>query len=388
MKKILVLGGGISGLEAAIKLQSFGSYDVTLLSNRDFAYLYPAAIWIPTGEKSFADACIPLSETSKTHGFSFKVVNVTGISSKENKVLLEDGEIAYDYLVLAHGAGKVALPGMEHTNTICGKPEDALVLKEKLDALIRNGGGKIAIGVGVNLIDKPANRGGPSVELLLNIHHYLKKMKVRDKFELAFFSAAVNPMINLGETLAKLLFAAFKQCNAKTFCGTPIQEFVADGVIFEGGETLAADIIMFTPGLNGHPLLKNTDLPLNDSGFVKVNKDCQVQGTNNVFAIGDVAAVEGPDWLVRFAPLAEHMAMAAASNIHALETGSKERKHYTDHLWVGGLLDGGNGAGFVYKNDARTIILPLPIIGHWLKKRFLVYWKNTRMGKTPRIMNM
>lgn len=388
MKKVLILGGGISGLEAAIKLQSFGSYDVTLISNRDFAYLYPAAIWIPTGEKSFDDACIPLRETSAAHGFAFRIANVSGISSKENKLLLEDGEIAYDYLVLANGAGKVALPGMEHTNTVCGKPEDVLILKEKLDALIREGRGRIAIGVGCNLTDKPANRGGPSVEVLLNIHHYLSKLKVRDKFELTFFSAAVNPMINLGETLAKLLFAAFKQCNTKTFCGTPIKEFVKGGVIFEDGNELVADLIMFTPGLNGHPLLQKTDLPLNASGFVKINKDCLVQGTNNVFAVGDVAAVEGPDWLVRFAPLAENMGIASACNIHAMETGNTTRKYYTDHLWVGGLLDGGNGAGFVYKNDARTIILPLPILGHWLKKRFLGYWKNSRMGKTARIMNL
>lgn len=91
---------------------------------------------------------------------------------------------------------------------------------------------------------------------------------------------------------------------------------------------------------------------------------------------------------MRFAPLAENMGIASACNIHAMETGNTTRKYYTDHLWVGGLLDGGNGAGFVYKNDARTIILPLPILGHWLKKRFLGYWKNSRMGKTARIMNL
>lgn len=387
MKKVLVLGSGIGGLEAAIKLQGYGHFDVTLISARDYAYIYPYAIWIPTGEVPFEDACIPLEKASKAHGFNLKVSAATGISSKENKVILEDGELKYDYLVIAVGAGKVSLPGMEHTDMVCGKPEDAVKLKEKIDSLLSNGGGKIAIGVGQNLIDRPANRPGPSVEVLLNLHNYLKKLKVREKFELSFFSAAENPA-NLGETFGKLLLAAFKRSDTEFYRGTKIKEFVKEGVIFEDGKKLEADIIVFTPALNGHPLLKNSDLPLNDSGFVKIEKDCQVTNTKNVFAVGDVSAVEGPSWVVRLAPLAESMGKAVAHNINAIEKDIKEKKYYTDNLWVGGLMDGGNGAGFVYKNDARTIILPLPIIGHWLKKRFLAYWKSTRMGEKRRIMDM
>jgi len=46
-KKVLILGGGIAGVEAAIQLRKKG-FEVSLISNRDFLYVYPISIWIPT----------------------------------------------------------------------------------------------------------------------------------------------------------------------------------------------------------------------------------------------------------------------------------------------------------------------------------------------------
>ena len=45
-KKVLVLGGGFAGLEAAIFLRK-EEYDVTLVSERDYFYIYPTSIWVP-----------------------------------------------------------------------------------------------------------------------------------------------------------------------------------------------------------------------------------------------------------------------------------------------------------------------------------------------------
>ena len=47
-KSVLVLGGGFAGVESAIFLRKNGM-DVTLVSDRDYFYIYPTSIWIPTG---------------------------------------------------------------------------------------------------------------------------------------------------------------------------------------------------------------------------------------------------------------------------------------------------------------------------------------------------
>jgi len=67
--KILILGGGFAGLEAAIKLRKY-KHEVTLISERDYMFIYPVSIWIPVGKRSFEDTKLSLSEMSKIHGFN------------------------------------------------------------------------------------------------------------------------------------------------------------------------------------------------------------------------------------------------------------------------------------------------------------------------------
>jgi len=42
MKRVLVLGGGFAGVEAAIYLRK-NDLDVTLVSDRDYFYIYPTS---------------------------------------------------------------------------------------------------------------------------------------------------------------------------------------------------------------------------------------------------------------------------------------------------------------------------------------------------------
>ena len=57
-----------------------------------------------------------------------------------------------------------------------------------------------------------------------------------------------------------------------------------------------------------------------------------MEGTTNVYAAGDVAALEGPDWRAKQGHTAEVMARNAAFNIVASEAGRPERKGYQAHL--------------------------------------------------------
>ncbi|MCD6212008.1 MAG: FAD-dependent oxidoreductase, partial [Sulfurovum sp.] len=188
-KKVLVLGGGFAGVEAAIYLRK-QELDVTLVSDRDYFYIYPTSIWIPTGEVTKEDVSVPLDKLAFAHGFKVIVDPITKIEAKAKKITLESGRILdeYDYIVVALGQGKIQLSGMEHTLSICGKPEEATELYERLDALMLKGSGKIAMGFGGNAKDPSAVRGGPAFEVLFNVDTYLKRKGIRDNFELTFFA--------------------------------------------------------------------------------------------------------------------------------------------------------------------------------------------------------
>ena len=388
MKKVLILGGGFAGVQTAIELQKSKLFEVTLVSDRDYLFLYPISIWIPVRTNKFEDVKVPLEKIQRKHPFHLVIDKVISIQASKNQVICESQVLGYDYLVVAFGADKMQHKGISNTLTICGKPEQTLQLRDKLDALIEKGTGKIAIGFGGNPKDKSAVRGGPAFELIFNIHHYLKKKGLRDKFELTMFAPMEQPGARMGKNAMKAIQTLFGKQNIQKRFGKKITEFAEDGVIFEDASKLEADLIMFIAGAKGSAILTDSDLTLSEAGFVKINNYNQVAEFPNVFAIGDAAAYEGPEWTARQGHIAEIMGRNAAHNILQIENGKTDFKGYQEHLNILCIMDMGNGAAFVYRDNRKEIMIPMPIFGHWMKQAWGIYSKLTKLGKIPRIPGM
>lgn len=386
MKKVVVLGGGFAGVQTAIDLQKSGLVDVTLVSDRDFLFLYPISIWIPVRKKTFDEVKLPLADIQKKHPFKLFIDKVTGIRAANNEVVCEHQLLQYDYLVVAIGSDKMPHKGIENTVTICGKPQQTVELRDKLDNLIRKGSGKIAIGFGGNPKDKSTVRGGPGFELIFNIHHYLSKKGIRKNFELTMFAPMEEPGARMGKKAMKAIHSMFAQQKLNKHFGKKITEFVEDGVLFEDGSKLQSDLTMFIAAGTGSAVLKNTDLPLSEAGFVKINNFNQVPEFPNVFAIGDAAAFEGPEWTAKQGHIAEMMGKNVAYNIVQMEKGKHDFKGYQEHLNILCIMDMGNGAAFVYRDDKKEIMIPMPIVGHWLKQAWGIYAIWSKTGKLPRIL--
>ena len=388
MKKVVVLGGGFAGVQTAIELQKSKQFEVTLVSDRDYLFLYPISIWIPVRVNTFEDAKVSLAKIQRKFPFKLIVDKVTRINAANNHVICQTQVLSYDYLVVAFGADKMQQKGITNTLTICGKPEQTLELRDKLDSLIQNGTGKIAIGFGGNPKDKSAVRGGPAFEMMFNIHQYLKKKGLRDSFELTMFAPMEEPGARMGKGAMKAIHTLFAQQNIQKRFGKKITEFVEDGVIFEDESKLEADLIMFIAGATGSAILKDSDLVLSKAGFVKINNYNQAVEFQNVFAIGDAAAYEGPDWAARQGHIAEMMGRNAAHNILQIEKGKTDFKGYQEHLNILCIMDMGNGATFVYRNNKKEILITMPVFGHWVKQAWGIYSKMTKVGKFPRIPGM
>ncbi len=395
MKKVLVLGGGFAGVEAAIFLRK-EHFDVTLISERDFFYIYPTSIWVPVHGVELKDISIPLAKLQEVHGFHLIIDEVLSIKAEEKRVICKNNEYSdFDYLVIAIGAGKMKHAGIEHTLSICGKPEDALKIRERIDALITKGGGKIAMGFGGNPKDTSAVRGGPGFELMFNVIHHIKSKGVADKFEFTFFAPMESPGARMGKQALKMMDLFFKKLNIKRHFGKKIKRFESDGVVFEDDSKLESDFTMFIPAGDGHLAIKDSDLPMNEAGFIHINDYCEVEHNFDeigekfsIFAIGDCAALEGPDWRAKQGHVAEIMAKNTAYNIAQIERGSEHRKGYAHHLNILCVMDSGDGAAFVFRNDKKAFMLPLPIVGHLLKKAWGWYCKNSKLNKFPRIPGM
>jgi len=388
MKRVLVLGGGFAGVQTAIELQKSARFKVTLVSDRDYLYLYPISIWVPVRHTDFENVKLPLAKVQKKYSFELIIDAVKEIHSSEKQVICENQTLSYDYLVVAFGADKMKHKGIENTLSICGKPEISIAIRDRLDQLIARGSGKIAVGFGGNLKDKSAVRGGPGFELMFNIHNLLKKKKIRQNFELTFFAPMPEPGARMGKNALPLLNKLFDRYQINKRFGKKITEFESDAVIFEDSSRLESDLILFIPASNGHHVLQHSDLPLSEAGFIKIDNFCQVRGIENVYAIGDIAAIEGPEWIAKQGHIAELMGRNTAYNIQQKELGKTDLKGYQEELNILCVMDTGDGAAFVFRDDKKSFLLPMPVVGHWMKKGWGAYSKLTKVGKFPRLPGM
>jgi len=390
MKKVLVLGGGFAGVEAAIYLKKEDNLEVTLVSDRDYFYIYPTSIWIPTGQTTEEQISVPLNQLATKHGFQVIVDAVTDLNAADKVVTLKSGRLLenYDYIVVALGQDKMTAKGIENTFSICGKPEEAGELKLRLDILVANGSGKIAMGFGGNPHDTSAVRGGPAFEVLFNVNTMLKRKGIRDNFELIFFAPMEKPGQKMGPKALVMMDKMFAMNNINKKVGSKITSFEADGINFEDGTKLESDLIMFISAGKGHSVLEGSDLPLSDAGFVVTNEFNEVEGFEGVYAIGDAASLMGPEWRAKQGHVAEVMAKNVAYNIFQHSQKMNSKRSYMEHLNILCVMDTGDGAAFVYRDDNGGKMIPLPFIGHWMKRGWGWYCRQSKLGNIPRIPGM
>lgn len=389
MNNVVIIGGGIAGIEAAIYYRKEG-FKVELISDRSDLFIYPIAIWIPVRTIDYDNVNYSLHKIASRHGVTLTVDRVIALSSATKTITLEKGgQRECKHLVIATGASKVFHPGIEHTLSICGAPEQSLLIRDCLDALIAKGSGKIAFGFGGNPNDPSAVRGGPGFELFFNVHHRLKKLGIRDNFEMTFFAPMAEPGARMGAKALFMMQSLFKRNRFDTRYGKKIKRFEENKVIFEDDSVLESDFTMFIPAGDGSALVKESDLPLNPAGFIRINDYCEIDGIEGWYAIGDAAALEGPDWKAKQGHIAEVMARNAAHNSAIAYLGKTgEKKGYKYHLTILCVMDMGNGAGFVYRDEKTAKLIPMPFIGHWMKIGWGWYYKLSKMNYIPRMPGM
>ena len=376
-RQMVVVGGGFAGVEAAIELRK-KNYKVTLISNRDYFFIYPISIWIPVGDIPFEKSTLSLKKLADKHGFELIIDELLNVKGSENIVELKNGTVQYEYLIIDVGAGKMKHKGLEHTFSICGQPEQSLSMQKRFDELIEKGAGKIAIGFGGNPKDKSGVRGGPAFEIMFNMIHKLKKKGLYKNFQFTFFAPMAEPGNRMGKSGYKMLDVLLAKEGIAKRVGKKITGFETNGINIEDGSFIESDLTMFIPASDGLPMFQNSDLPLNQANFIITDDHSKVYGFENIYAVGDVAAMEGPEWKAKQGHMAVIMAQNAAFNIHQSVIGKTKRKGYQKHLNILCVMDTGNGAGFIYRKGDKDMFIPMPVFGHWLKKAWGWNYKITR----------
>ena len=286
--EVVIVGGGVAGLEALIGLRALAGdrVAVTLVSQDDGFVDRPLTVAEPFGLGSAARH--PLPEIAAEFGAAFVHASVTGVAAAEHRISCADApDIGFDTLILAPGA-RTRPPFADAI--AFGTAGSGQAVKDMLSRL-RSGAARSAAFVAPTM----AGWLVPLYELALMTGRELARSRVEGA-RLRLVTPEDRPLALFGsqasESVGRLLAAA--------------------GIEFIGStaEPVAADEVVTLPLLRGPELAGVPTTP--PDGFIAVDEHGQVRGLADVYAAGD-----GVDFAVKQGGLAAQQADAVAEHIAA-----------------------------------------------------------------------
>jgi NADH dehydrogenase FAD-containing subunit len=317
--RILVLGGGFGGLEAAfyLRMRLDERADLTLVSDSDRFLFKPNTIYIPFGLDP-ERLVIPLEHPTRRKGISLVRAAAHEIDPLRKIVDVDGGKLLYDYLVVATGASMrpVEIPGLaEHAETIW-TPEAMLRLRTALGRLLEEvrGGNRRR----VLFLVPPNNKcAGPLYELVFMLDTWLRRRRARDGVDITWSTFEETFIQAFGPRLHHTVAGEFQRRGITGHNGYVVEEIAPREVRYRHGERLPFDLLVSFP-----PYVAATafpGLPQDDRGFLRTEAATrQVVGHPEIYAVGDAG-----DFPVKQAFLAFLQADAAAEHIAARVLGTQ-----------------------------------------------------------------
>lgn len=366
--RITILGAGFGALATVRELRrrDAGAL-ITIVSPRAELHYLPSIIWIPSGLRRREDLIVPLGPFFERMHVRHVAAEVTRVEDGGRRVHTSAGIVDNDALVIATGGRFIKkLPGIEHAITPCEGIAAAEAIRDRLRAMA---GGTIAIGFAANPQEPQAVRGGPMFEFLFGIDTQLRREGRREQFQLVFFNPSTEPGARLGAKAVQSLLAEMARRGIATHLGHKMLRFEAGKVVTDGGE-IAADLILFMPGMTGNAWFDATTLPRSPGGLIQADAQCRVAGGAwpHCYVVGDSGSFPGPDWATKQAHMAELHAKAAAANLLDGLAGRPQSAGFVPELAC--IIDSGSHGTLVLRNPRRTLVLPPLRLMHWAKRRF------------------
>jgi NADH dehydrogenase len=323
---VVIVGGGFGGLYAARALTG-RPVSVTLLDRRNHHRFQPLLYQVATAALNPSDIATPLrSILRRAANVTVFLAEVVSVDLAGHRVILDEGELAYDALVLAAGAGNSYF-GHDEWEPLAPSLkslEDALEIRRRVllayeDAERERDGAEQRA-----LLTSVVIGGGPTgVELAGALAEISRESIARDfrlidptKARVVLVEAGPRILASVPASLAARAAAALARIGVEVRTGTPVTRVTPDAV-WLGGEQIRARTVLWAAGVAASPLARALGVPLDRAGRVIVKPDLSLPGHDLVFVIGDMAAFRGPDGqaLPGLAPVAIQQGQAVARTI-------------------------------------------------------------------------
>ena len=327
--KIVIVGGGFAGINLAKELLDFKGIEVVLVDKNNYNFFPPLIYQVATAFLEPSSISYPFRKFfAGKKNLEFRLGEFLKVNQAENTITLSNGDLHYDQLVFATGA-ETSYFGMENVkqnaipmktlndaiemrNTILKNLEKAAITKEirerrKLLTIVVAGGGPTGVEV-----------SGMFAEMRKSI--LLKEYPELDT------TASNIYLVDGGDVLLspmsiesqKDTLAALTELGVVIKLNTRVVDYKDDTVFFESGETIATKNLIWAAGVTARIF---DGIPTESYGRGKrllTNKFNVVNGTQNIFAIGDTCIqlndVNFPDGHPQVAQVAIQQGINLAKN--------------------------------------------------------------------------
>ena len=302
--RIVIIGGGFGGLYAARSLKD-AEAEITLVDQHNYHLFQPLLYQVATAALNPSDIAAPIRAILR-HQKNVSVIlgRAVAVDTDRKVVQLADGELPYDFLVIATGA----------THSYFNNPEwerHAPGLKTIDDALEIRRRVLIAFEAAEREADPVKQHewltfvivgGGPTgVELAGALSEIARQTMVRDFRRIRSDSARVILVEGRDRVLppypAALSASAQRQLEklGVEVITSGVASEVSDHDVRLGDRVIPTRTVLWAAGVQGSPLAKSLNVPLDRAGRVLVESDLTIPGHKDVFVIGDLAAVQQRD---------------------------------------------------------------------------------------------
>jgi NADH dehydrogenase len=329
--QVVIVGGGFGGLAAARRLASV-SVDVTVVDRTNHHLFQPLLYQVATAGLSPADIASPIRRILHRQGNTRVLLDeVSGIDLAARRLALREGELPWDFLVLATGATHSYF-GKDHWQRLAPglkTLEDALEIRRRV---------LLAFERAEREVDREAVRqwltfvvigGGPTgVETAGAFAEIARHTLARDfrridprMARVILVEAGPRVLSAYTDDLSESAKRQLEDLGVQVWTGAAVTGIDERGVDV-GADRIAARTVVWAAGVQASPLGAALGAPLDRAGRVRVSSDLTVPGHPGVFVIGDLAALEQDGRPVPgVAPAAIQMGEHAAENVRRAVRG-------------------------------------------------------------------
>jgi NADH dehydrogenase len=323
---VVILGAGFGGLYAARALRG-APVRVTVVDRRNHHLFQPMLYQVATAALSPGDIAYPVrSVLRRQKNARVLLASAKAIDPQRREVVLEDGTLPYDYLIVAAGARHAYFGHDEWETRAPGLKslEDALEIRRRILLGFEKAERATEESARRLLLTFVIVGGGPTgVELAGAIaeiarHVLADDFRSIDPREARIILLEAGPRIlpTFSEKLSRKAAASLARLGVEVRTGTPVTGIEPDAVVL-GGDRLPAKTVIWAAGVAASPLGRTLGGPLDRPGRVVVEPDLSVPGQPRVFVIGDMAAFRKADGqiLPGVSPVAIQQGRHAAANV-------------------------------------------------------------------------